>query len=49
MVSNFPEKAKLDEICKFCQFKVTPMILATDGTLTVEEVKQPAPPKRRLR
>ena len=49
MVSNFPEKAKLDEICKFCQFKVTPMVLAADGTLTVEEVRQPAPPKRRLR
>ena len=49
MVSNFQEKAKLDEICKFCQFKVTPMVLAADGTLTVEEVRQPAPPKRRLR
>ena len=49
MVSNFPEKAKLDEICKFCQFKVTPMVLAADGTLTEEEVRQPAPPKRRLR
>ncbi|MBR4990143.1 MAG: DEAD/DEAH box helicase [Oscillospiraceae bacterium] len=49
MVSNFPEKAKLDEICKFCQFSVQPMILSPEGTLTAEEVKQPAPPKRRFR
>ena len=49
IVSNFPEKAKLDEICKFCQFSVQPMVLSADGSLTVEEVKQPAPPKRRLR
>ena len=49
IVSNFPEKAKLDEICKFCQFAVTPMVLDAEGNLTVEEVKQPAPPKRRFR
>ena len=49
IVSNFPEKAKLDEICKFCQFTVSPMVLGADGTLTAEEVKQPAPPKRRFR
>ena len=49
IVSNFPEKAKLDEICKFCQFTVTPMVLNAEGNLTVEEVKQPAPPKRRFR
>ena len=49
IVSNFPEKAKLDEICKFCQFTVTPMVLDAEGNLTVEEVKQPAPPKRRFR
>ena len=49
IVSNFPEKAKLDEICKFCQFTVTPMVLSADGSLTVEEVKAPAPPKRRFR
>ena len=40
MVSNFPEKAKLDEICKFCQFTVTPMVLGADGELTVEEIKE---------
>ena len=49
IVSNFPEKAKLDEICKFCQFTVSPMVLNDDGSLTAEVVKQPAPPKRRFR
>ena len=49
IVSNFPEKAKLDEICKFCQFTVTPMVLDAESNLAVEEVKQPAPPKRRFR
>jgi len=47
IVSNFPEKAKLDEICKFCQFTVKPMILQDNGELTEEVVQQPAPQKRR--
>ena len=49
LVSNFPEKVKLDEICKFCGFTVAPMCLGPDGTLTPEVVKTPAPPKRRFR
>ncbi len=49
LVSNFPEKAKLDEICKFCGFTVAPMCLGQDGTLTPEVAKTPAPPKRRFR
>ena len=49
IVSNFPEKAKLDEICKFCNFTVQPMTLSAEGTLAVEEVKTPTPPKRRFR
>ncbi len=49
IVSNFPEKAKLDEICKFCNFTVQPMTLGADGALTKEEVKAPTPPKRRMR
>ena len=49
IISNFPEKAKLDEICKFCNFSVAPMILNADGTLAAEEVKAPTPPKRRFR
>ena len=46
MVSNFPEKAKLDEICKFCNFTVQPMVLDEAGNLT-EEVQQAAPVKKR--
>ena len=49
IVSNFPEKAKLDEICKFCQFTVKPMILGADGQLSEEEVKAAPAPKRRFR
>ena len=49
IISNFPEKAKLDEICKFCNFAVTPMSLSAEGVLTAEEVKAPAAPKRRFR
>jgi ATP-dependent RNA helicase DeaD len=49
MVSNFPEKAKLDEICKFCNFTVAPMTLSAEGVLAPEEVKAPSAPKRRFR
>ena len=49
IIGNFPEKAKLDEICKFCNFTVKPMVLVEDGTLTAEEVKAPAAPKKRFR
>ena len=49
IISNFPEKAKMDEICKFCQFTVTPMVLSAEGQLSREEVKAPTPAKRRLR
>lgn len=49
IVSNFPEKAKLEEICKFCNFRIRPMVFGEDGSLTEEEIKAPAPPKRRFR
>ena len=49
IIGNFPEKAKLDEICKFCDFKVQPMVMDEQNNLTAEEVKAPAPPKRRFR
>ena len=49
LIGNFPEKAKLDEIAKFSNYTVQPMILADDGTLTKEIVKAPAPIKRRFR
>ena len=49
IIGNFPEKAKLDEIAKFCNFQIQPMILGEDGSLTKEEVKQAAPAKKRFR
>ena len=49
IIGNFPEKAKLDEIAKYSNYQVKPMILAADGTLTEEEVKPAAAPKRRFR
>lgn len=49
IVSNFPEKAKLDEIAKFSNYQVKAMILNQDGSLTEEEIKAPVVPKRRFR
>ena len=49
IIGNFPEKAKLDEIAKFSNYTITPMLLNADGTLTEEEVKEPPKPKRRFR
>ena len=49
IVSNFPEKAKLDEIAKFSNYQIKPMILNADGTLSEEEIKASAAPKRRFR
>ena len=46
IVGNFPEKAKLDEIAKFSNYTITPMLLGEDGTLTEEEVKAPVIKKR---
>ena len=49
IIGNFPEKAKLDEIAKFCNFQIQPMVLGEDGSLTKEEVKQAAPARKRFR
>ena len=49
VVSNFPEKAKLDEIAKYSNYRITPMVLGEDGSLTEEEVKAPAPVRKRFR
>lgn len=49
IIGNFPEKAKLDEIAKFSNYTVKPMIMAEDGTLTEEEVKAPVAPRKRFR
>ena len=49
IIGNFPEKAKLDEIAKFCNFQIQPMVLGEDGSLSKEVVKQAAPAKKRFR
>ena len=49
IVGNFPEKAKLDEIAKFSNYQIKPMLLGADGSLTEEIVKAPAPVKKRFR
>ena len=49
IIGNFPEKAKLDEIAKFSNYTVKPMVFSDDGVLTEELVKAPVLPKRRLR
>ncbi len=46
IIGNFPEKAKLDEIAKYSQYTICPMLLGADGTLTQEEVKAPVVKKR---
>ncbi len=46
IIGNFPEKAKLDEIAKFSQYQITPVLLGADGTLTPDEVKTPVVKKR---
>ncbi len=49
ILGNFPEKAKLDEIAKFSNYRIQPMLLAEDGSLTAEVVKPPVPVKKRFR
>ena len=49
LVSNFPEQAKLDEIAKFSNYQIKPMLLNADGTLIEEAVKTPVLPKRRFK
>ena len=46
IIGNFPEKAKLDEIAKYSNYTIKPMLLGEDGTLTIEEVKAPVIKKR---
>ena len=46
IIGNFPEKAKLDEIAKYSNYHIRPMILGADGSLTEEEVKAPVVKKR---
>ncbi len=47
IIGNFPEKAKLDEIAKYSHYDIRPMVLSADGVLTEEQIKTPAPAKKR--
>ena len=49
IIGNFSEKAKLDEIAKFSNYTIKPMLLGEDGTLTEEVVAPPKAPKKRFR
>ena len=49
IIGNFPEKAKLDEIAKFSHYTIKSMELDENNQLKEQEVKQPAPAKRRFR
>ena len=49
IIGNFPEKAKLEEIAKYSNYRIQPMVLDAQGGLTEEAVKAPAAPKRRYR
>ena len=49
IIGNFPEKAKLDEIAKYSNYTIKPMLLGEDGTLIEEEVKPAVPVKKRYR
>ena len=49
IIGNFPEKAKLDEIAKYSNYRIKPMLLGADGSLTEEIVKAPTPVKKRFR
>ena len=46
IIGNFPEKAKLDEIAKYSNYAIKPMLLGEDGSLTEEEIKAPVIKKR---
>ena len=46
ILGSFPEKAKLDEIAKYCHFEIKPMAFGDDDTLVEAEVKKPEPRRR---
>jgi ATP-dependent RNA helicase DeaD len=49
IIGNFPEKAKLDEIAKYSNYTIKPMIFGADGSLVEEVIKVAPLPKRRFR
>lgn len=46
VIGSFPEKAKLDEIAKYCHFAIQPMKYTDTGALEKEEQTKTAPSKR---
>ena len=46
IVGNFPEKAKLEEIAKYSDYQIQPVLLGADGSLIPDEVKAPVIKKR---
>ena len=49
IIGNFPEKAKLDEIAKFSNYVIHPIILGEDGSITAEPQKSAPAPRRKYR
>ena len=49
IIGNFTEQAKLDEIAKYSNYRIRPMLLGQDGTLTDAPEKAPVPVKKRFR
>ncbi|MDR0889447.1 MAG: DEAD/DEAH box helicase [Oscillospiraceae bacterium] len=49
LIGSFPEKAKLDEIAKFGEFEIKPMIFDEYGCLVPAPAQEkPAPPRKRF-
>lgn len=46
ILGTFPEKAKLDEIAKYCHFEIRPMKLKEDGTMEKAEEAKPVPRRK---
>ncbi|MCQ2418201.1 MAG: DEAD/DEAH box helicase [Clostridia bacterium] len=46
ILGTFPEKAKLDEIAKYCHFEIRPMKMNEDGTLEKAEEAKPVPRRK---
>ena len=48
LIGSFPEKAKLDEIAKFAEFTITPMIFDEYGCLGPAPVEEKPQPRRKF-
>jgi ATP-dependent RNA helicase DeaD len=48
LIGSFPEKAKLDEIAKFAEFTITPMIFDEYGCLCPAPQEEKPQPRRKF-